>query len=796
MHSPARLTHTQVHPAVNSLVAALLGPILLLLLLSAVPAIAQDTTGVGAVTGIVTGTDEKPAPHVTVCVAGITRCVLTDTAGRFRIADLRAGRYRLQVTPPGQPSRSSTEFDIHAGVETFVEFALATLLPLIQTVTVTATAQALPDEIKTSGVLVPAEAVQDSAGSLQDVSRYLQSLPGVVMGGQEERNDLIVRGGSPLENLFVVDNIEVPNINSFANFASGGGLVGVLDPSLLRDVTFLTGGYPATYSNRLSSVLQIGLLEGDREKFEGTATLGFAGAGLVLEGPIKKGNGSWVFSARRTFLDLFTNDIGAGGVPVSYYVNFKGLYDFTPRDRVWVVNLTDIDSIHIGLHGRSLDNPTVIKEDIEQDILSRSSRIATGVNWQHIFGDNAIGLLGVSYSDARPDFTVGDLLKAGTPLMYVDHSRQGETTLKYDLTFEKVPLFGTVQAGGILKRVNLNYQVAAPAGLNSPYSPTPDVNPFELNSAFSAYQPGAYVQATRDITLRLNITLGGRFDDYDYIRQSRFSPRAAVTYRLPHHLVWSGSYGRYFQQAPFLFLSAFPQNRNLLPLSATHFVTGLAYVPNAQSKFSVELYRKNYDDYPVSAQFPTLSLANLGDTFDEAQSLMPLVSAGHGLAEGVELFASHRTTSWNGQASLAWSRAWQAGLDGILRPSSFDSPVVINLLAGRRFHKKWAVSGRFTYLSGRPYTPFNSTLSQEQGYGIFDLTRVDAVRAPAYIRLDLRVDRTWTVRDKPLTLFFDVQNATNRQNLLIYTWNRITNQSTPLNQEGLFPVVGLEWRFH
>src|SRR5215472_435958 len=187
---------------------------------------------------------------------------------------------------------------------------------------------------------------------------------------------------------------------------------------------------------------------------------------------------------------------------------------------------------------------------------------------------------------------------------------------------------------------------------------------------------------------------------------------------------------------------------------------------------------------------------NLGDTFDEAQSLMPLVSAGHGLAEGVELFASHRTTSWNGQASLAWSRAWQAGLDGILRPSSFDSPVVINLLAGRRFHKKWAVSGRFTYLSGRPYTPFNSTLSQEQGYGIFDLTRVDAVRAPAYIRLDLRVDRTWTVRDKPLTLFFDVQNATNRQNLLIYTWNRITNQSPPLNQEGLFPVVGLEWRFH
>ena len=644
---------------------------------------------------------------------------------------------------------------------------------------------------------MPPEAVQDSAGSLQDVSRYLQSLPGVVGGGEEDRNDLIVRGGSPLENLFIVDNIEVPNINSFANFAAGGGLVSILDPALLRDVTFLTGGYPASYSNRLSSVLQIALREGDREKFKGTATVGFAGTGLVLEGPIRKSKGSWILSGRRTFLDLFTNDIGPGGVPISYYLNFKALYDFTPRDRVWIVNLTDIDSIHIGLHGRSLDNPTVIKEDIEQDIRSRSSRIATGVSWQHIFGDHAIGLLGVSYSDARPDFTVGDLLQPGSPLMYVDHSREGEATVKYDLTLEKIPLFGTVQAGGTLKRFALNYQVAAPSGLNNPYSPTPNVNPFELNSAFSAYQPGAYVQATRDITSRLNITLGGRLDDYQYIYigQTRFSPRAAATYRLPHHLSWSGSYGRYFQQTPFLFLNAFPQNRKLLPLSATHFVTGLDYTPNSQSKFSVEVYRKNYHDYPVSAQFPTLSLANLGDTFDEGQSLMPLLSAGNGLAEGVELFATHRTASWNGQASVAWSRAWQAGLDGVLRPSSFDSPFVVNLLAGRRLRKKWTLSGRFTYLSGRPYTPFNNTLSQEQGYGIFDLTRVDAVRAPAYIRLDLRVDRTWTVRDKPLTLFFDVQNVTNRQNLLINSWNRITNKTQPINQQGLFPIVGLEWRF-
>ena len=116
-------------------------------------------------------------------------------------------------------------------------------------------------------------------------------------------------------------------------------------------------------------------------------------------------------------------------------------------------------------------------------------------------------------------------------------------------------------------------------------------------------------------------------------------------------------------------------------------------------------------------------------------------------------------------------------------------------MGGRHFRNAWTVSGRFTYLSGRPYTPFDETLSREQGRGIFDLTRVDALRAPAYLRLDLHAARTWTVRDKPLTLFVDLQNATNRQNLLIYTWNRLTNESTPLNQQGLFPVLGVQWRF-
>ena len=141
-----------------------------------------------------------------------------------------------------------------------------------QTVTVTAPAFQAPEEVKNSGFLVEPREILKSAAALQDVSRYVQGLPGVVIGTNDFRNDIIVRGGSPLENLFVVDNVEIPNINAFANFASAGGTVSLLDAELLQDVTFLTGGYPAPYINRTSSVLQVT----QREQTQAVRRLGHA----------------------------------------------------------------------------------------------------------------------------------------------------------------------------------------------------------------------------------------------------------------------------------------------------------------------------------------------------------------------------------------------------------------------------------------------------------------------------------------------------------------------------------------
>ena len=207
-------------------------------------ALAQDTTGVGAITGVVVNAAGRAEAGVRVCALDTASCATSDTQGAFRIGDLRAGSYRLEILPLAGLPFTSDPVDVRVGLDGTVEVTLPNVEGLEQTITVTASAFQVPDEVKNSGFLVEPRQILKSAAALQDVSRYVQGLPGVVIGSNDFRNDIIVRGGSPLENLFVVDNVEIPNINAFANFASAGGTVGLLDAQLLQDVTFLTGATP------------------------------------------------------------------------------------------------------------------------------------------------------------------------------------------------------------------------------------------------------------------------------------------------------------------------------------------------------------------------------------------------------------------------------------------------------------------------------------------------------------------------------------------------------------------------
>ncbi len=801
--------HRIVHAAMSGVSQTLRLTALWLALACAVafapPAAAQDTTGVGSLSGIVEDATAAPAAFVTLCLAGTAQCAVTDERGAFLLEHIRSGEYALEATPPGGTPLGLGRIAVRAGVDQRVEVTLPATSRLETTITVTAPNVVLPDEVKTSAYLVTAEEVFRSAGSLQDVSRFVQTLPGVVPGSDDFRNDIIVRGGSPLENLFVVDNVEVPNINTFASFASAGGTVSMLEPSMIRDVTFLTGGYPASYSNRTSSVLQITQREGSREKVQARATLGFAGAGGSVEGPLSKGRGSWVVAARRSFLDVFTADAGIGGVPVLYTLNAKAVYDLNPTDRIWVVNVSGADRIRLGLTDSTPNDQEVFNFDIRY----RGWRSATGVNWQHLYGTRGVGLLGVTNSTAAVGSTVKDLVRNGLPApgisadqiiasspeIYDDDSRESETTVKYDATLTRSSRT-KVQLGASVKQFRVRYNSAAPLGYDSPYSREPGMNAFRVSERLTAWQPGAYGQFTHDLTPALAVTAGGRFDRYQYIDASRFSPRVAATLALTARLSLQASAGIYYQQPAFQFLVVFPENRALKPFRAHHYVGGIAYVVPDGWSLGVEAYRKDYRDYPVAAEYPSVSLANLGDTFNVQEVLFPLTSGGTGRSLGIEVQLARKGGGpWYGQLVLSLSQARHAGRDGVLRPGSFDYPLVLNLTGGRRWSRKWESSVRVASRSGRPYTPFDVPESTRQRRGVYDLSNVNAVRGPVYVRIDARIDRNATIAGKPAILFAGVQNLTGRRNVSGYTWNRRTNAPDASEQLGVFPLVGLEWRF-
>ena len=742
------------------------------------------------------------------CALDTASCATSDARGAFRIGELRAGAYRLEILPLEGLPFTSDPVDVRAGLDGTVEITLPTVENFQQTVTVTAPAFQAPEEVKNSGFLVEPREILKSAAALQDVSRYVQGLPGVVIGTNDFRNDIIVRGGSPLENLFVVDNVEIPNINAFANFASAGGTVSLLDAELMQDVTFLTGGYPAPYINRTSSVLQVTQREGNRQKFGGWATLGFAGAGAILEGPINAGRGrdrgwcrrdeaSWICSPRTS---------GFGGVPVVYSFNAKAVYDLTPRDRIWMVNIAGIDEIRLGL-----SESTDLEDEIANfDIRYNGWRSATGFNWQRTFGSRGVGLLGITHSEAKVGQQVKDLVAQGvpppgvppeaviarSPVVYFEDSREGETTIKYDLTVH-LPFFDTVQAGGSFKTFRIDYTVESPYGNDTPYSPVPGIDPFFLDTQ---------LPLVPDRRLPAGLEAGG-------LARERHAGRTLRPLRHPVAGAVQSARGR--QGAPHRRAVVELERRVVLSAAGVPLRVGVSPERVARAlarrplrdrprlvarcadlRVTAEAYRKTYTEYPVASDLPTVSLANIGDTFDVREILFPLTSAGEGYSEGVEFFVEKRLTSkLYGQGNLSFSRTRHAGLDRVLRPGSFDYPFVFNLLGGYRLSPAWEFSARLSFLSGRPFTPYDQAVSTAQRRGVYDLTRVNAERAPDYGRVDIRVDRTFTVGGQPLNVFVGVQNVTNRRNFASYTWNRRTNTQQFGEQQGIFPILGLDWRF-
>jgi hypothetical protein len=768
--------------------------------LAAAPAAHAQSTGTPAASrptpvGLITGTvidqgTRQPLADVQVAVTGTSLTAVTDANGRFRLANVPVGTRTLRLARIGYAPRSVTDLLVNPGRPTQTAVALdpaATQISDVRIVAGGSTTDA-PRTMPNSRITMSYEEIRRSPGAVGDVSRLVQAMPGVVPGSDDSRNDIIARGGSPMENLMLIDGIEVPNINHFAGQGTTGGPIGMINTELVRDATFMAGGFGPRFGNRLSSVLDIALREGNGDRWRSEIDVSTAGAGLIGEGPLGQ-KGTLILSARQSFLDLLAPALGLTAVP--YTTNFQLKAAFRPdaRNEVKLIGLGGFDRIDFVSRA---DDPE--DGDPPGTTRVRGDRWTGGASWQRLLGSRGVGTLVTSLTSSGNNVRVIELALGETPV-FRNRARELEYVVRYDAQLA-FPGVVDVAAGASARRLTLGSRLASPFGVNNPYSASPGrVDTVEIDASTSADIGGAYVEFSRTLG-RLDLAASSRVDHFALAAATRLSPRATATVRLTDGLALSGTWARYHQQVPLVYSANVAANRTLAPMRADHGVVALRWTPRSDLLVSVEGFDRRYTDYPVAEAYPQLSLANTGDQVSIDALIFPMRSAGTGRSRGVELFAQQKFTgSLYGQVSYTRSRVEHRALDGIWRAGGYDTPNIFTAILGAKRGTAWEFSTRGSYTSGRPRTPVDLVASTAQNRLVFDAARLNSERTPVFARLDVRVDRRFAVGRTWLSMFFEIQNITNRQNRVVEEWNAKTNAVEWRQQVALLPLIGLNWKY-
>jgi hypothetical protein len=752
------------------------------------PAVAQEGGATGVITGrVIAALSEQPLVGVTVRVSGTTLGTLSDSLGRFTLRGVPVGIVALDVRALGYAPVARGDIAVSPAKPAEVTIRLRAVERQLQAVTVRPEAfPALPPPVTpVSTQVYSSEEVRRQPGAQEDVLRAVSVAPGVgVTSGA--RNDLIVRGGAPFENLFVVDNIEVPNINHFGSQGSTGGPISLINIRFVDEASLSAGGFGARYGDRASSATAITLREGNRERLAGELNLAATQVGAVLEGPLGE-RASFFANVRQSYLDLLFQAIGLSFIPSYTDATVKAVWRPTARDA--------LSLLAIGARGT-----VTFSNDDADDRFSNAQVLApaqdqyfSGLTWSRLVARGVVTTtLGRTWT--RFETAQRDTLLAP---VFANRSVEGETSLRTDATLT-VGRGVTVETGVIGKLASaLRYDATLAGELRRDAAGTP--RPLVVDTSFRAARAGSYAQATWQAAPRLRLSTGARADWYGFLGDAvRLAPRASAAFEVGEATTFSLAGGRYWQAPSLIWLVGAPTNASTLrPFRADQAVLGLTRRVGTDRKVQVEVYAKRYADYPARLFRPQAVLAPSG--FDDATTdipfgLEPLVSAGQGEAVGVELFGQQKLgrTPFYGQAAVSLNRTRFTGLDGTVAPGAFDTPLLANALLGWRPNARWELALRVRGASGLPQTPFVTTGDLA---GALDFTQYHALRGRAFFAADARVDRRFIFGGQQLIAFVDLQNVTGRDNGAQLQWNPRLGRAERNAGIGLLPTIGLNWEF-
>jgi hypothetical protein len=733
----------------------------------------------GSITGVVVNQQtQEPLAAVNVLVLGTQVGASTSLDGKFSIQNIPVGTYELRASLVGFQTLIVSDVVVRVGKPVEVKIQLLQTPIGLAEVEATGSYFRKTPDAAVSIQRLSYEEIRRSPGGFEDVVRAIAVLPGVAQAAPG-RNDLVVRGGAPSENLFVVDNIEIPNINHFGTQGASGGPLSYINLDFVDETAFSTGGFGVKYGDKLSSVLSIDLREGRSDRIGSKLTLSATQFGVSVEGPFD-GHGSFLFSARRSYLDLIFKAAGFGFVPEYWDFLGKATYRADQSNTISFLAIGAIDDVNF------FNDETKKRFDNSRVLASAQRQYVSGIGWRHLFGNGfstvTLGRSYVNYNGIQRDSLL-------IPI-FTNRSKEGETSLRGDALFQ-LSSATELSFGLQMKLIQFNTTLALPAFVSS-FGDTIDVRVNDYRTAGS--KGSLYGQYSQRLGHRLQWTAGGRVDYFSLIEKKfYFAPRTSLTYEFSSRTAATISAGLYYQNPSYIWLVANPANRNLTATRVHQYVVSLEHLYRSDFKIRFEGFVKEYRNYPASVDRPYLVLSNTGAGFGGADEnfasfgIDRLVSAGRGRSYGIEILAQKKLSEipLYGLASVTLSDTRYTALDGVERPSAFDQRIIFNLSGGYRFNEKWEASTKFRFASGQPYTPFMANGRQQ-------VAEYNSLRLKSAHSLDLRVDRRWNFASWSLIAYLDIQNVYNNKFAGQVRWNaREQRAEFDENSIGILPSIGI-----
>jgi hypothetical protein len=723
----------------------------------------------GIIKGKITNArSNEPLEFATILLQGTDIGSTSDLDGNYIFTGIKPGFYRLVVSSVGFETTVSAEIQVQGNQTTFLDVALPEAALAIQEVTVRQNLNLKRIESPISVISVGVQEIEKSAGANRDVSKVVQLLPGV--GATDpNRNDLIVRGGGPSENVFYLDGVEIPVINHFATQGSSGGAIGVINPDFVREINFYTGAFPANRTNALSSVMEIRQKDGSKDKVRTKLSVGASDAALTIDGPI--GNKStFIVSARQSYLQFLFQLIGLPFLPTYNDFQVKYKYEIDKKNEITFIGIGAIDNLTLNT-GLQETGTEAQKYLLSYLPIYRQWNYTIGTVYKH-FGDGFIDNWVLSRNmlrNANFKFKDNDESKEKVSDYLSD---EAENKLRFERDYPYLPV--KIKLGGGLRYSHYTNETFRRLFFNNRVN---ELNYFtELN--LWGYQ--VFAQASDeylDNRLKLSLGLsmvGNNFNKNMANPLNQISPRLSASYVITDKWDFNANVGRYAAQPAYTTLGFRDSTKGVLVnktedlkyVISNHFIMGFEYRPVQKIRFTVEGFYKLYDQYPMSVA-EGVSIASKGADYGQVGD-EKIVSTGKGRAYGIELLT--KILEWNNlnlTSTYTFFRSEFTDKNGIYRPSSWDTKHLFNFIANYKFGANWNLATRWRFVGGAPYSPIDEELSKNRAawnitnQPYIDYNNFNSLRLANSHQLDVRIDKEFFFKKWALNLYTDIQNVYN-----------------------------------